>query len=310
MRYRSLEVAVCAMLAAAAAVGQTSNPTKASKQDRQPLAQEEQASSVSSAEAESELRAQVKQHPDAAAPLYRLALILRQDNKPRESLDVYSKAAQLQKPDAAALRSVALDYVLLNDFDDAIHWLRIALGLEPNNVEVLYSLGRCLYTQNQFPPAEAAFTRVLQLDPSHFKAEENLGLTYDAENRPVKAEKALRAAAQQAEQHSAADPWPFLDLGTFLLEQAKPGEAVPFLRKAVNLEPSNARAHEKLGRALAAAGDPASGAIELQKAIELDPRNAKFHFELGHAYREAGQEDKATTEFARSKELYGEHQQN
>jgi tetratricopeptide (TPR) repeat protein len=262
------------------------------------------------AETEVRLRASLERNPQSADTLYELALVLQQENKSRESLETYTRAAQIQKPNVAQLRSVALDYVLLDDYDDAVRWLRVALGMEPKNADVLYSLGRCLYTKNLFPDAEKVYLRLLVLDPANLKAEENLGLTYDAENDPEKAEKALRTAAQWAKERGLKDPWPYLDLGIFLLDQSRADDAGPFLERAVVLDPQSAWAHEKLGMALVANGDSALGIRELQLAVGLAPKDPKVHFELGHAYRAAGQLDKARAEFEISKSLYGEHSQN
>jgi tetratricopeptide (TPR) repeat protein len=262
------------------------------------------------ANSEARLRSSLQQNPQSAGTLYELALVLREENKPQESLETYTRAAKVQKPNVAQLRSVALDYVLLDDYDDAVRWLRVALGMEPENTDVLYSLGRCLYTQNLFSDAEKAYLRLLAIDPTNLKAEENLGLTYDAENDPQKAEEALRTAAQWAKEHDLKDPWPFLDLGVLLLDQSREAEAQPFLEKAVELDPKSAWAHEKLGMALVANGDSARGVRELQLAVDLAPNDPKAHFELGRAYRAARQLDKARTEFEISKSLYGKHSQN
>jgi Flp pilus assembly protein TadD len=203
-----------------------------------------------------------------------------------------------------------LNYVMLDDYDDAERWLRVALAMEPNNTDILYSLGRCLYTKNLFPEAEKIYLRLLALDPTNLKAEENLGLTYDAQNDPQKAEKVLRTAAQWAKERDLKDPWPYLDLGIFLLDQARAADAQSFLERAVELDPKSAWAHEKLGMAMVANGDSAHGIRELQLAAGLAPNDPKVHFELGHAYRVAGQQDKARAEFDLSKSLYGQHSQN
>ena len=258
------------------------------------------------AETEVRLRASLQLNPQSADTLYELALVLREQNKSRESLETYTRAAQIQKPNVAQLRSVALDYVLLDDYDDAIRWLRVALGMEPNNTDVLYSLGRCLYTKSLFSDAEKVYLRLLALDPAHLKAEENLGLTYDAQNDPQQAEKALRTAAQWAKERGLQDPWPYLDLGVLLLDQARAAEAQPFLERAVELGPKSASAHEKLGIALVANGNPAHGIRELQLAVGLAPNDPKNHFELGRAYRDAGLKDRARSEFEISRSLYGE----
>jgi tetratricopeptide (TPR) repeat protein len=259
---------------------------------------------------EARLRASLEQNPKSIDTLYELALVLRQENKARESLTTYTRAAQIQKPNAAQLRSVALDYVLLDDYDDAVRWLRVALGMDPDNTEILYSLGRCLYTKNLFPEAERVYLRLLSLDSKNLKAEENLGLTYDAQNDPQHAEEALRTAAQWAKERGLQDPWPYLDLGIFLLDQSRAADAQPFLERAVKLDPKSAWAHEKLGMASTSNGNPTEGVRELQLAVGLAPNDPKAHFELGRAYRTAGQQEKARAEFDISKSLYGQHSQD
>jgi len=310
---KCLRIGVAGFLACCmiAAVAQEQNADKGvAARQSQTFALESSPIPSSVAATEAELRKKLEQQPGSADILYRLALVLRLEQKYRESLDLYTRAAGLEKPDAAELRSVAMDYVQLNDYDDAIRWLRVALGLDPTNVDVLYSLGRCFYTESDLLKAEAAFTRVLQLQPDHLKAEENLGLTYNNENKPDLAEKALRTAADWANQRHLKDEWPYIDLGSLLLDQKRTAEALPLLQKAVAINAASAIAHEKLGRALLGTGKPADAVAELEKAVELDPQNARVHFELGRAYRDAGQPDKARAEFDISKTLYGTHNQD
>jgi tetratricopeptide (TPR) repeat protein len=245
-------------------------------------------------------------HPNSAPLLYNLGLVLRQENRPKESLEIYTQAAEFSKPNADQLRSVALDYVLLDDFDDAVHWLGIAASFDPQNTDVLYSLGRCFYSQSKYPEAKEMFLRVLQINPNHLKAEENLGLIYDYANQPNMAEAALRKAVTLAGNEST-DEWPFLDLGGFLLDNDRAADAVPFLRRASGISSTCAVCHEKLGRALVATGDANGGVKELEIAAQLDPKNPKTHFQLGLAYRAAGVLDKSRAEFALSQTLYGEH---
>ncbi len=270
------------------------------------------------AETEARLRADLQQNPQSAETFYQLALVLRQENKPRESLETYTRVAQIQKPNAAQLRSAALDYVLLDDYDDAVKWLRVALGMEPNNTDVLYSLGRCLYTKNLFSDAEKVYLRVLALNPTHLKAEENLGLTYDAENDPKKAEAALRTAMQWAKERGLKDPWPYLDLGIFLLDQSRDADAQPFLEKAVELDAKSAwaSAAEKLRDGIGCrrrweVHARHSRALQISGRSIAPNESAKcLHSECDHAYRAAGQQEKARAEFEISKSLYGQHSQN
>jgi tetratricopeptide (TPR) repeat protein len=257
---------------------------------------------------EAELREKLSREPAAADLLYRLGLVLRLENKPRQSLDTYTQAARYRTPTAIELRSVALDYVLLKDYEDAIHWLERALEMDSSNVDVLYSLGRSYYSKDRYIDAGKMFERVLAIEPTHLKAEENLGLVFDATNRPDKAEVALRKAAAWARKQNK-DEWPFLDLAVFLLDHDRAAEAIDPLRIAVHIRPSCEVCHEKLGRALLATSDLPGSIGELEEATHLDRNDPKAHFELGRALRQAGQAERAKQEFAASQKLYSAHSQ-
>jgi tetratricopeptide (TPR) repeat protein len=255
---------------------------------------------------ETSLRIALASHPNSPDLLYDLASVLRREDKPNESLATYTQAARFRTPTPVELRSVALDYVLLNDYDDAIHWLEVADRMDPTNIDVLYSLGRCYYSKGRYMDAERMYDRVLAIDPKHVKAEEGLGLAYDATNRPEKAEQALRNAANWANQNGP-DEWPFLDLGVFLLDQDRAQNAIAPLRIAERIRPVCAVCHEKLGRALLATNDVAGAVAELQEAEHLDPANPRTHYELGRALRQDGQTKRAQEEFSLSQKLYGTH---
>lgn len=263
---------------------------------------------ASLADREQELHRAVAAQPQSADLLYELALVFRQEHKVKESLDAYTRAAALRKPNAEQLRSVALDYVLLNDYEDAIRWLEVAMRIEPRNTDVLYALGRCYYSRQRFGDAGTVYQAILAIDPHHLKAEENLGLVFDATNQAARAEQALRTAASWADPNGT-DEWPFLDFGSFLLDQDRPQEALEPLRSAARIRPDSAICHEKLGRTLLALHDAKGGVAELERATELDPSNPKTHYELGRAYRQSGQADRARAEFAISQKLYSTHSQ-
>jgi Flp pilus assembly protein TadD len=257
------------------------------------------------AEAETALVAYAKLHPDSANTLFILGFVQQRENKARNSLETYSAAARLRTPSSNDLKVVALDYVLLDDYPDAIHWLQRAVDFDPNNIDAWYSLGRCYYTQSRFPEAERAFNKTLALDPNHVKAAENLGLVLDAENHATAADQSFRRAITLAHDEARNDEWPYLDYGSFLIDHDRSAEAVPLLKQAVAIAPKCAECHEKLGRALAATGDSKEGIAELEEAVALTPQDAHLHYELGLAYRRAGMTDRAKAELATSAKLYG-----
>jgi hypothetical protein len=52
-----------------------------------------------------------------------LGFVLNRENKPAESLEIYTQAAQLMRPKSDDLKVVALDYALLNDNPDTVRWM-------------------------------------------------------------------------------------------------------------------------------------------------------------------------------------------
>src|SRR3954451_20310605 len=155
------------MYAAAAALACSSQQVPTSKEVHRapaPYAKEETVGpNAGLAEKEVELRGELRKQPESPDLLYRLAVVLRQEGKARASLDAYTQAARYRIPNPGELRSVALDYVVLNDYEDAIRWLESALKMGPNNVAVVYSLGRCYYSKDRYLDAGKLFERVLAI---------------------------------------------------------------------------------------------------------------------------------------------------
>ena len=263
------------------------------------------------AEAETALRAFLADHPQSAPAAYLLAHLLQQQAHARESLEWFTKAASESPPSVEDLRSVALDYVLLDDYADAARWLEHALQGGSTNAEAWYDLGRIRMMQNNFAGAEQALKKALSLHPRLVKAEDNLGVTYEGENRPADAETAYRQAIawQQASAHPSEQP--LLNLGSLLVTQQHGTEAIPILLQAVAIAPLNPKCREQLARAYEQTEQTGETAAmenaqqQMAEAVRLDPANARLHYQLGLLYRRAGKPQQAREELLLSAKLYG-----
>src|SRR6266481_2063067 len=120
--------------------------------------------------AEGALRRYLLGHAASGDALYLLGYVLHREGKAAESLETYTRAAQLRTPIGDDLKIVGLNYVLLNDYPDAIKWLEKAEETEPKNKEAWYFLGRAYYTKSRLPEARKAFLTVLESDPRDAKA--------------------------------------------------------------------------------------------------------------------------------------------
>src|SRR5712692_9659904 len=199
--------------------------------------------------AEGALRRYLLAHTASGDALYLLGYVLHREGKAAESLETYTKAAQLRTPIGDDLKIVGLNYVLLNDYPDATKWLEKAVETEPKNKEAWYFLGRAYYTRSRIAEARKAFSTVLALDPRDAKAENNLGLIFESEAQPDAAMEAYRKAIAWQEQSLRPREQPYLNLGSLLMEQSRLDEAIPLLEKGVELAPGDPTGHLKLGTA-------------------------------------------------------------
>jgi tetratricopeptide (TPR) repeat protein len=81
--------------------------------------------------------------------------------------------------------------------------------------------------------------------------------------------------------------------GARLIDEGRPAEAIPLLRRSVKLNPAVAASHHDLGVALMAVGRLEQAAEAFAAAIRLDPGLASAHHLLGYVFDNMGQEAKA-----------------
>ena len=229
------------------------------------------------------------------------------DEKARESLAEFTAGAKFHDPNAFDLKIVALDYVLLGDYVDADKWLTRSVEWNPQDTDAWYYLGRARYNQNKFADAISAFQQCLKLSPGNVKAEDNLGLALAGLGRNEEATAAYKQAMDWQSQSALKNPGPYIDLGSLLLDESRPEEAVPYLIQAIGISPRDSRVHELLGKAYTRMDQLPKAQTELEKATELAPQNANLHCMLATVYRKQGIADKAKAEFDRCAALSGSH---
>ena len=139
------------------------------------------------------------------------------------------------------------------------------------------------------------------------KAEDNIGLSEEGLNHPEEAAKAFQIAISWQEGSSEKNAQPFLNLGSLLAHQGHADAGLPYLLKATELSPRNAKGHEQLGRAYVKLKQLKNAQTELEKAIQLAPNSSSLHFELGMTYRDQGLKEQAKQEFDRCATLNATH---
>jgi tetratricopeptide (TPR) repeat protein len=253
--------------------------------------------------AETALRSYLQSHQDSADALYMLGFVLNRENRAADSLATYTRAAAITRPSSDDLKIVGLNYVLLDDYADAIKWLEKAVEIDSQNADAWYYLGRAYYAKARLQEARHAFNAVLDVDPSNARAENNLGLILETEGNPSEAIEAYRRAIAWQEQSSQLSEQPYVNLGNLLSEQGRPREAIAPLEKAVALAPLDAYCHMTLGVLYRKINEMEKARRELVRATQLAPDNPRAHYQLGRLYTDMKELNLAKAEFARTAEL-------
>lgn len=257
--------------------------------------------------AKANLSGYLQAHPEAADAHFLLGYVLFREKMPKESLAEFTAGAKTQQVSAADLKIVAADYVVLGDFADADKWLTLALQRAPEDAEGWYLLGRTKYNENRFAEAIASFEHTLALRPKDVKAEDNIGLSYEGLNDVGKARAAYLTAIAWQEGAAEKNAQPMMNLGGMLLRGNQAAEAVPYLERAVGIDPRNAKAHEELGDGYLALNQLEKAEREFEAAAGLAPEASALHYKLGKLYRRQGKTSEANREFAICSKLLSTH---
>src|SRR5579883_1936336 len=258
-------------------------------------------------QAENLLRGHLATHPTSAAAHFLLGYALFREDRAKESLAEFTEGAKYGSPKPEDLKIVAADYVLLGDFTDADKWLTYVTKEAPEDADAWYLLGRTKYNENRFEEAIDSFQKTLALRPHDIKAENNLGLSYQGLNQTDAAKKAYETAIAWQKDASAKDAQPFLNLGSLLMEQDQPSQALPYLEEAAVLAPHNPKVLEQLGRAYELLAMHGKAAEVLERAVSLAPNASALHYRLGQVYRHMGKTQQAEQQFAICAKLNSTH---
>ncbi len=92
-----------------------------------------------------------------------------------------------------------------------------------------------------------------------------------------------------------------------LAQSGKPGEALPLLERAVQLDPGHAKARLNLGVALSRSGRSDEALVHLREAIRIRPDYAEAHFNLGTVLKDTGRGADSIVHFEEAIRLKPDH---
>jgi len=199
------------------------------------------------------------------ANLLHQALLEMEDDHYREAIPELEQVVKEEPDMPLANLQLGRAWSGLENYEKALPWLRKAVELTPESGRAHFELGMALAESDEWAAAatqlEAALEHVPDSDEMHF------------------------------------------DLATAYEHLGRIPDAVKSYQTALRLNPNHYRANLMFGRLLGM-HDDASGAVPyLRKAVELQPQSADAHKFLANVYAEMGQEENARRERAEAQRL-------
>jgi len=229
---------------------------------------------------------------------------------------------------------IGMAHFSLGEFADAIPFLRAAANSDPQNIIYRFSLAQsCLFTK-QYQCVLDSYQELLKLNAESAAADMLAGQAYDEMKNTNGAIDQFRAAVK-------ADPkWPGAHFGlayllwtqnqcdeatrefeaelenvpdnaramTFLadckIQLGHSSEAQPLVEKALQIDPSIAKAHADLGVIYQEQGKQQEALRELTTAVKMTPQDANIHWRLARLYQAMGRREEAKAEFDKTSSLH------
>ena len=250
--------------------------------------------------------------PGIEAPRALLGFVYYQKGNYKAAGKTLSVAVKLNPADRVAKLFFARSLVQQGDLKGAIVALQQLQTDDPNNPEVLYTLGT-VYSGL----ARATLGRIQEVAPDSYLIELLLGSSAESRLQYGEAAQHYKSAVAKspnvadlhyhyahalaasgdadgavAEYRSALALDPYDASSNWeaarVLVQTDPGEALRLATRALDISPQTPEAHMQRGRALLALGNARDAASEFQTASTLDQADETAHFQLAKAYRQLG----------------------
>jgi tetratricopeptide (TPR) repeat protein len=219
-------------------------------------------------------------------------------------------------------------YLAAAQYQNAVPYLEKAAQAYPEDLTVIYSLGRAHLLRSQqvleslyqkgprsymthfllgqsyqamekYDAAITWYRSALKLNPSLLSAHEALGDIAVRQRKPEEAEKEFRAELQLGPYNAQVK----YKLGRLLNQMGRTDEARTELQQAVQLQPSLVQARCELAKIQLRMGQPEEAVKNLEAALATDSQYAPTYLLLGQAFGKLGQQEKAQTMIQRGRAL-------
>jgi tetratricopeptide (TPR) repeat protein len=128
-------------------------------------------------------REQINVSPQSAQPYVGLGMILHEQGKTSEARKAFEKAQELDPQNPVPVQELVELDILSKDFTAAFRRVQRQFSGSPDSADANFLEARIYVAQGERDRAEAAFLKVLELDPNYSRAYDMLIYTYIAANK-------------------------------------------------------------------------------------------------------------------------------
>lgn len=174
--------------------------------------------------------------------------------------------------------------------------LRESVALNPDNSNARNNLGLFLHLNGRSAEAVVELRKALESNPQNYRAHQNLGLALTAEKQPQEALHHFRTA-QRLQPLNPALPFAAAEA---MLATGQVGSAKELAEQGLRLAPESVAGNMLLGAIHFAVDDLEGATPYYLRASELDPTNAKAFNRLGLCYLRSALYDQSVAAFERA----------
>lgn len=187
------------------------------------------------------------------------------------SADMLNIQAEIQKANSA---------LSVRRYDLAIEIIQRVLGVEPENSQAFYTLGRAYILKHELVQARVVLRESLRFNSSYSPAHALYGSVLMKIGHYEQAEQEMLIALQL----DPSSPYAHFVYAGFLLElnlKKHLVEARHHIVKALELDPQDANYHHLFGQILAAEGNLSAAETAYRQALSFEPENTQVHNSYG-----------------------------
>tara|TARA_B100001123_G_scaffold245672_1_gene274604 strand:- start:578 stop:2062 length:1485 start_codon:yes stop_codon:yes gene_type:complete len=156
-------------------------------------------------------------------------------------------------------------------------------------IEETFALAVKNQQKNNLHVAEKLYREVININPSHVDANNNLGIILLRSRKIQEAINYFEKTIENKSNHASAHN----NLGVAFRQLKNYQRAMVYYEKAIKIEPSHASAHDNLGEVFRLLGELQKARSCHEKAIQINPKNGNAHSNLGEVFRLLGEFQKA-----------------